>query len=61
MSLFYAYVYVLYELFLIDNVVRLLSCANICACHVYFAIHGVTRRHKIIDHDTIAILWYNFT
>ena len=36
MYLFYVYVYVLYELFFIDNVVRLLFYVNMCACHVYF-------------------------
>jgi len=36
MSLFHVYVYVLYELFFIDNVVRLLSCVKICVCHVHF-------------------------
>ena len=36
MSLFYVYVYVLYELFFfIANVVRLLSYVNMCACHVF--------------------------
>ena len=43
MSLFYAYVYVLYELFFfIDNVVRLLSYVNVCAYHVYFTINLLT-------------------
>jgi len=30
MSLFYVYVYVLYELFFIHNVVRMLSCVKTC-------------------------------
>ena len=42
MSLFYVYVYVLYELFFIHNVVRMLSCVNTCACHVYFTINLLT-------------------
>jgi len=36
MSLFHVYMYVLCELFFIDNVVRLLSCVKICVCHVHF-------------------------
>jgi len=36
MSLFHVYVYVLCELFFIDNVVHLLSCVKICVCHVHF-------------------------
>jgi len=35
---FYVYVYVLYELFFIDNVVRMLFYVNMCTCHVYFTI-----------------------
>ena len=42
MSLFYVYVYVLYELFFIDNVVHLLSYVNMRACHVYFTINLLT-------------------
>jgi len=42
MSLFYAHVYVLYELFFIDNDARLLSCVNTCSCHVYFTINLLT-------------------
>ena len=42
MYLFYVYVYVLYELFFIDNVVRMLFYVNICACHVYFTITLLT-------------------
>jgi len=38
MSLSHVYVYISYELFFIRNVVRLLSCVNMCVCHVYFTI-----------------------
>jgi len=39
----YVYVYVLCELFFpIDNVVRLLSYVNMCACHVYFTTSLLT-------------------
>ena len=34
MSLFYVYVYVLYELIFIDNVVHPPFRVNMCACHV---------------------------
>jgi len=42
MYLFYVYVYALYELFFVDNVVRLLFYVNKCACHVYFTINLLT-------------------
>jgi len=42
MCLFYVYVCLLYELFFIRNVVRLLSCVNMCTCHVCFTINLLT-------------------
>ena len=36
MSLFYVYVYALYQLFFIDNAARRLFYVNTCACHVCF-------------------------
>jgi len=35
-------VYVLYELFFVDNVVLRLPYVNTCACHVYFTINLLT-------------------
>jgi len=49
MYLFYVYVYVLYELFFIDNVVRMLFYVNMCACHVYFTITLLTYLLTTID------------
>ena len=43
MSLFYVYVYVLYELFSSIMLCALLSRVNVCAnCHVYFTINLLT-------------------
>jgi len=42
MSLFYVYVYVLYELFSSIMLRTLLSRVNVCACHVYFTINLLT-------------------
>ena len=33
------------------------GCTKFCACYDVRPIHRVTWRHKITDHDTIAILW----
>ena len=43
MTFFYVYIYVLYELFSsIMLCMHLLSCVNMCACHVYFTIKLLT-------------------
>ena len=38
---FYVHVYVLYELFFVHNVVRLLFCVNMCACRIISEIYDV--------------------